>query len=357
MKKYSSIALFLIIVVALIIVIGCTSYNIGIGPVSKSDTLKEIEITSGNSYLTISKLLKDNKLIKSENFYKLYIKLFKPTKLEACTYSLSENMGVKKIVAVLESGCKSNPDAVKITFNEGLNMRKIASIIASNTNNTENDVFATLKDTTYLDELISKYWFITDDIKNSKIYYSLEGYLFPDTYEFNNKDVTVKEIFNTLIEQMNKKLTPFKEEIEKSKYSVHELLTVASMVELEAGTNGDRAGVAAVFYNRLAVGMTLGSDVTAYYGVKKELHEDDLYQSELDAYNAYNTRNPNFIGLPVGPICNPGIDSIKAAIEPEDNNYYYFVADKNGKTYFNVDSAGHTKTVAELKSKGLWFEY
>lgn len=358
MKKYSNIALFLVVIFALIIIVACTSYNIGIGPVSKDNTLKDVEITSGNSYLTISKVLKNNNLIKSENFYKLYIKLFKPVKLEACTYSLSENMGVKKIIETLEKGCKTNPDAIRITFKEGWHMRKVASVIASNTNNTEEAVFSLLKNDSFLDEMINKYWFLTDKIKNKKIYYSLEGYLFPDTYEFASKDVTVKDIFLTLLNETAKKLEPLKPEIEENELSVHELLTLASIVELEAGNSGDRAGAAGVFYNRLNDGWSLGSDVTTYYAIKVDMFSRDLWPAEINAVNDYNTRTAAMAGkLPVSPICNPGLESIKAVLKPTNHNYYYFVADKNGKTYFNTGYSGHIATINELQDKGLWYEY
>jgi UPF0755 protein len=88
------------------------------------------------------------------------------------------------------------------------------------------------------------------------------------------------------------------------------------------------------------------------------VHERDLYQSEIDDYNDYNTRNPYMAGkLPVGPICNPGIQSIKAVIEPTNHNYYYFVADKNKKTYFSKTDYEHNAKISELKSAGLWYQY
>ena len=358
MKRFTNIALILVIFSAIVITIGCTIYNINIGSVSKNEELKDIEIKAGNSYLTIAPILKENKLIKSELFYKLYIKIFEPKSLEACHYKLSESMNVKALVAELEKGCQSNPNAFNITFKEGLNMRSIAKTIVANTNNSEDDVFDLLSDTSYLDEIINQYWFLTNDIKNSKIYYPLEGYLFPNTYQFANKDVSVKDIFEVMLKQTDKKLTAYKEKIENQEYTVHQLLTLASIVELEAANSNDRAGVAGVFYNRLNDNWALGSDVTTYYAIKIEMSERDLYQSELDDYNAYNTRNALMSGkLPVSPICNPGIESIGAVIEPKDHEYYYFVADKNKKTYFSKTGSQHDAIISELKSSGLWYEY
>ena len=130
MKKFANIALILLIFFATIVVVGCTLYNINIGPVSRDKELKEVVIKEGETFLTIAPTLKENNLIKSEFFYKLYVKLFKPDTFEAGVYQLSENMGVKKIVEEISNGSNYNQDIIKITFVEGKNMRYIESVIA-----------------------------------------------------------------------------------------------------------------------------------------------------------------------------------------------------------------------------------
>lgn len=349
---------FLVAFFVILIIVCCTLYKINISPVSKNSELKEIEIESGETYLTISSKLKQNNLIKSEFFYKLYVKLMNPKSLEKGKYLLSEDMGVEKIIKTLENGSDTNIDAISITFVEGKNMRYIAKLISENTNNTEDDVYNLLNDSNYLDYLINKYWFLTDEIKDNRIYYSLEGYLFPDTYQFKSKDVTVKEIFETLLDEMDTKLTPYKTDIQNSNYTVHQILTLASIVELEGVNVSDRFDVSGVFYNRLNSGWSLGSDVTTYYASKIDMSERALENSEFDECNNYNTRNSCMAGkLPVSPICNPGIESIKAAINPNQHNYYFFVADKNKKTYFTKTNAEHLQMIASLQSQGLWYEY
>ena len=237
-------------------------------------------------------------------------------------------------------------------------MKQIATIIAKNTVHTEEDVYNLLQDEAYLNSLIEKYWFITEEVKNPNIYYSLEGYLLPDTYRFTNENVELKTLFEKMLNAMEQKLKPYQSQIESSTYSFHQILTIASMAELEASTTSDRSMVARVFYNRITSNMPLGSDVTTYYGAKINIGERDLYMSEIMADNAYNTRSASSSGkLPIGPICNPGIATIVASINPEDNNYYYFVADKNKKVYFNQTSAGHDATIAKLKKQGLWFTW
>lgn len=356
MRIFRNMALAMLILTSALIIFVCSYFNYQIGPVSKNNTLKTVVIEKGG-ISDIANTLKENNLIKDETMFKVYVKLTGKTNLKASTYELSENMGVKKIVEILESGNDYNPDEVKITFKEGINMRKLASLISENTNNSEENVYDLLKDDEYLDELIDSYWFITEDIKDSKIYYSLEGYLYPDTYIFMNKDVSVKEIFKKMLDEMNDKLTPYKEKINSSDLSIHEILTLSSIVELEGASSSDRNGVAGVFYNRLNSDMTLGSDVTTYYGIKLDMSERDLTKAELNDCNNYNTRCSTFKSLPVSPICIASIESIEAVLEPTEHDYYYFVADKNKKTYFTKTYEEHLDMVSKLKEEGLFFEY
>lgn len=356
MRIFRNMALAMLILTSALIIFVCSYFNYQIGPVSKNNTLKTVVIEKGG-ISDIANTLKENNLIRDVTMFKVYVKLTGKTNLKASTYELSENMGVKKIVEILESGNDYNPDEVKITFKEGINMREIASLISENTNNSEEDVYDLLKNDEYLDELIDSYWFITEDIKDSKIYYSLEGYLYPDTYIFMNKDVSVKEIFKKMLDEMNDKLTPYKEKINSSDLSIHEILTLSSIIELEGASSSDRNGVAGVFYNRLNSDMTLGSDVTTYYGIKLDMSERDLTKAELNDCNNYNTRCSTFKSLPVSPICIASIESIEAVLEPTEHDYYYFVADKNKKTYFTKTYEEHLDMVSKLKEEGLFFEY
>lgn len=328
------------------------------GPVSLKSVEVDFTIDEGDTYSMLGDKLKDADLIKSKFMYKVYVKIFKPENLQVCTHTLNKNMNLNSIIDFLSISCTSNPDAITITFKEGINIKNMATLIANETNNKEEDVFNLLKSDNYIDSLITEYWFLASEIKNKEIYYPLEGYLYPNTYEFMNKDVSVSDIFKKMLDETDRRLTPYKEDFKNSEYTVHELLTLASIIELEAGNSDDRAGVASVFYNRLNDNWSLGSDVTTYYAVQKDFHVDDLYLSEINDYNAYNTRHPNMAGkLPVSPICNSSIESIEAVLNPSNTDYYYFVADKNGKTYFNRTSAQHLATVQKLKDEGLWYEY
>ena len=354
MKKYKIIIFILLTLLVIIFSVGFF-YNYQLSPVSRDSEKVIVEIKEGSIY-SIGDTLYENDLIRSTFIFKLYVKLNNVKSLKASTYELNRNMKLKEIIDVLEEGNSYNPDQIVITFKEGLNIRKIANIVAENTNNTYEDFMNLMNNQEYIDTLINKYWFLTDKIKNTKIYYPLEGYLFPNTYAFLNKEVSCEEIIEKMLSEMDKQLFKYKDLIDNSQYSLHELMTLASIVELEGASSDDRASVAGVFYNRIKDGWTLGSDVTTYYFLKI----DDFKQSlngNKDLYtcdNAYNTRCTSFVGLPVGPISNPGNESIEATLDYKKHNYYYFVADCKGKTYLNKDATGHYNTIQKLKNDGNW---
>ena len=359
MKKVITIILSVILLIIFIALVGVFIFYTNMQkPVQTESEVVEIEIQKGETLLDLSRTLLSKNLIRSQLVFKVYIKLNNADNIQAGKYELNKNMSMSEIVSTIEKGPDTSKQTVNITFLEGKNMRWIAKKIAEFTSNTEEDVYTVLSDKKYLNELINKYWFITDDILDENIYYSLEGYLFPDTYNFANKEVSVETIFNAMIEQMQEKLKPYKTKIESSGISVHKLLSLASVVEMEASNEEDRAGVSSVLYNRINKNMSLGSDVTTYYAVKVDMSERELYQSELNKANPYNTRGPNMNGkLPIGPICSVSISSIDAAINPETTNNLYFVADKNGKIYFAETETGHKQNISKLKSQNLWYTY
>lgn len=326
-------------------------YQYQVSPTDKSSNAKvEVVIKPGMSTSQIASLLKKKYLIKDEFFFKVYMKLNRRDSIKASTYYLSKNMNLDNIVSLLEKGA-SNTD-ISITFKEGKTIKDYAKLLSETTNISEDEFLTKMKDKTYLASLIKSYWFLTDAILDSNIYYGLEGYLAPDTYNFKDKDVTVEEVIKTLLDQEEKNLSPYKDTL--SKMNVHEVLTLASISELEGLKDTDRKLIVGVFQNRLSKGMNLGSDVTTYYAFNQAM-DKDLTSEMFNTYNPYNTRSSAMAGkLPVGPICNPSIESIMASINPTKSDYYYFVADKNGNVYYTKTSSEHSAKVKELKEKGDW---
>ncbi len=347
----------IIIIGAILVVIGLIIffYFYGISAVSKSDEVETFTITSGESKTEIIDNLVDAGLIKSKIAAYIYVGLHSSLNLQAGEYELSPSMSLEQILLKFHEGDTAE-NTFTITFIEGRRLTSYASVIAQYTNTTTEEVIATLSDTEYLNELIAEYWFLTEEILDPDIYYPLEGYLFADTYEFYEGS-SIKDIVQKMLDGMEAVLADYKEEITSSGYTVHEIITLASIVELEGISSSDRAGVAGVFYNRLEANMSLGSDATTYYGVGKDF-SDDLYVSEINDDNPYNTRLASMAGLlPIGPICSPSRESIDAVINPEEHDYYYFVADKNGVTYFMKTYAEHEAKVSELQASGMWYEY
>ena len=356
-KKQSKI---MIVILAIVLIIGGMFiwYFSSISRINNSDESIEISIPLGTGKSEIANILKENKIIKNKLAFKLYVKLNNITDFQAGTYYLKQNMNLKEITDELKTGIVQDPNQIKITYLEGKNIRWLASKIEELTNNKEEDLYNALKDEEYLDSLIEKYWFLTDDIKNEDIYYSLEGYLFPDTYILENEDAKIEDILEKMLDRMEDILEEYKDKIEEKEYKVHKILTLASIIEMESKSDEGRKDVASVIYNRIKRGMAIQSDVTTYYAAKVDVGERDLYQKELNTYNPYNTRGPGMEGkLPVGPISSVGKKSIEAALNPNETDYLFFVADKNGKLYFTKTVEEHNNIVSKLRDEGLWYDY
>ena len=352
MKKRKFKPLFFIIIIVMVIGVLIGGYFFFTGPVNSFDKKDiEVEIKSGTSREGIANILKEKGLIRSTSVFKLYLKVNKITNLKAATYLFNKSMNLKEIVKELEKGSNYNPNRVVLTFREGERITDYAKIIDKKTNNTYDDVINTVKSKEYLNTLISEYWFLTDEILDSDIYYPLEGYLAPETYFFENKEVSVKEIIETMLKQEEKVLEKYKDKISSNP---HYYITMASIVELEGTTADNMKTIVSVFENRLNKRMNLGSDVTTYYGLQVAM-TSDLTSEQFASVNGYNTRSTTMMGkMPVGPISNPSKEALDASINPDKTDYYYFVADKHGRVYFTKTLQEHNAKVAEIKKNGDW---
>lgn len=330
-------------------------YNSSLSAVGDEKDKVTIVIENGTSSRGVVDKLYEADLVKNKYCGYIYLKLNKELMLQAGTYELDRGMSFQEIMEKINNG-EALENSIDVTFIEGKRLVNYVKVISDNFPYTEDEILAKLSDKVYLQELIDDYWFLTDEILNDNLYYALEGYLYPDTYRFN-KESTIDTIVRKMLNETDKVLSEYKT-VTKNDYTIHEILTMASIVELEGSNSNDRAGVAGVFFNRLEGGWSLGSDVTTYYAARVEMSERDLWQYEIDEVNHYNTRPAAMAGkLPVGPICSPSKDSISATMKPTKHDYYFFVADKNGKTYFTKTNAEHNATIADLKNQGLWYVY
>lgn len=344
-KKLAIISSILIVIICIVLYL-----FLGLRSVSKESVQVKFNVRAGENKVKIINNLKSAGLIRSKVSALAYVFLNPKLNLQAGTYTLDKSMDTKQIIKNINDGKIDEIIATKkITFVEGRRITDYLKQIEVNFGIKYDDMVKKLKDEKFLDELINKYDFLTSEIKNKDIYYSLEGYFYPDTYEFY-ENTSFENIIKVVLNNLDQKLSTMNN-LSSSNYSVHEILTMASIIEQEAVTTDDRAKVSQVIYRRLDNNMSLGMDVTAYYGVQKSLKEP-LTHSDLNSSNPYNTRLTSFIGLPVGPICNPSIVSINAALNPANTNYEYFYADiTTGKVYFSEDAKGFYEIKKELGDK------
>ncbi len=349
--------LFLLCVVAVLLLIIIALVTVKMMPVDSKASEEVYTVETGKGTYEVYEDLEAKGFIKSAFLMKIYSKFKGNIEIDAGDFTISKSYSIPKMYDTLKERNTVSADEIEFTLLEGENIKTLAKKISEVSDITEEEFLKEVNDKEFVKKLIDKYSFLTEDILNKDIYYCLEGYLFPDTYRVL-KSSTPGEIVEKMLEEMGKKLNTYEEDIKKSEFSIHEILTLASILELEGAGIDDKASIAGVFVNRIRNGWALGADATTYYAVGIPLHERELTYSELDdCTNKYNTRCDSNIGLPVGPIANAGIASIDAAINPEDNSYYYYASDKYLNVYFSKTYSEHQSTVARLKREGIWYEY
>lgn len=347
------IAIIILLIIIFNIVFGIYMFNMS--AVNKKDiTTKEIEIKNMTGYQIISRL-KEEGLIRNELFSKIYVKL-KKINMQAGLYELNTGMSSFDIIDTIANGKVTTKYNISITFNEGLTVPQYARIISNNTTNEFDDIMKVFEDREYAKELIKDYWFLDESILDKRVYFPLEGYLFPNTYTFLNKDVDIKTIIRTLLDEFNKQITPYKDKIKQRGFTLREVVIHASIAEAES-LPGDRSNIVSVNMNRIKSYTSLGSDETAYYGFKQFEETKGLTLEQFnDCSNPYNTRCTSKMGLPIGPINSPGLDALKSTVEYKETEYMWYVADCNCKTYFTKYDYEIDSVIIDLMNKDLWCE-
>jgi len=300
-------------------------------PVGKGK-LKDIEIKEGASLLLIAEKLKSEGLIRSKfSFILLALLTGKGKKLKAGFYELSSSFPSWKILDILAEG---KVKKIKVTIPEGFNIRQIgerleqAGIISAKE-------FVSLATNAPL----------TLRVIVSAPSGNLEGFLFPDTYFFS-KGESPENIVKAMLWNFRKKVL---EKIEgSSELPFYDALKLASLVEWEAKHNEERRLIAGVLLNRLKKGMRLECDATVQYVLPQHKRRITYKDLEIDSpYNTYKVK-----GLPPTPICNPGLPSIEAALDPQDTPFLYYVARPDGYHIFSLTAEEHFKAVE--RARKLW---
>ena len=234
-----------------------------------------------------------------------------------------------------------------ITIIEGSTVPMAAEAIAEKMPFTKEEILNKWADTAYLNTLIDEYWFLTDEILQSGIMFPLEGYIYPETYFVTDKEPTIESITAMFLDKANEELTARKTKIDKCGMSVHELLSLASVVQNESLFEEDIPKIAGVFYNRLKADMPLQSDITVLYAIQEK--RVDVYFSDLEVDSPYNTYM--YSGLPIGPVCGVAGYALDATLDYEKTDYLYFFATEDGKVLYSKTLAEHEKTVND----NLWY--
>lgn len=310
------------------------SYEIYV-PVNKNN-LQAIEfvVEKGQGVKEISWRLQQTQLIRSPFWFQAYVWHKRQSSyLQAGKYLLGQNFNVPEIVALITGG-KVISNEVKITFPEGFTGQQIKARMVE-----QNVVAAGFLGSEQVSDYQVQYKFLTDAPAGA----GLEGYFFPDTYIFE-RDVKKEEIIKKFLDNFDKKLTPdLREAISNQHRTIFEVITLASIVQQESMSEAEMPLIAGVFVKRLTLGMALQSDATVNFATGKK-DRQPLYE-DLKVQSPYNTYL--YKGLPPGPICNPGLTAIKAAIFPQTTDYLYFLHPLDGATVFSKTVEEHNKNKAK----------
>jgi UPF0755 protein len=338
----------IIILILILIVIAAVKGWFIFAPPSSDATEKVFVIAKGERVSEISQRLKEQNFIKNEFIFECYAWLQNlGSKFQAGEYKLRQNMSLAEIVKILTSGKSVEERDIKII--EGWNNREIADYLEKEGVIDKDDF---LKITMNQESEIANYEFLKDRPEGA----TLEGYLFPDTYriykeipqdlrgEKDAETALADHIIGKMLDNFDKKLTAgLREEIVRQKKTIFEIVTIASILEKEVKSDEDRAMVADIFWRRLEAGMPLQADSTVNYVTGKSNVRASVDDLQIDSpYNTYKYK-----GLPKGPISNPGLGAIKAAIYPKSNDFWYFLTTDDGKVIYAKNFDEHKANKAK----------
>ncbi len=313
-------------------------------------TTVKLELPESPNLDLVTDQLVEHGVINEATFFKMYANLTKSgNNFNQGVFDIPKNLDYEAVINYLQ-GNANRVDVISVTIPEGKSIQEIAEILVEAKVLKSTDEFLELCNSNTFDE---DYDFLTKIDNTDKRYYKLEGYLYPDTYNcYVNEDpeLTISRCLSNFEVQMYSKQTiegyekriKLNEEAEKTGYSIDQILTIASIIQAEAANEDDMYYISSVIHNRLNDGIDHGTasldmDSTMFYPYR---NQDAIPESERANFkSSYNTYN--FHGLPPGPICNPGMTAILAAINPKDTNYMYFCHSSDGEPYYATNFDDH----------------
>lgn len=341
----------LVLIGAIFVFSGYMYISKALDPIDE-DNPEDIQVTIpiGSSSGQIGKILEEEGLVRNGAIFRYYVRYKNETGFQAGDYVLSTGMSIPELVEELKEGKVLQEAELTFTIPEGLWLEDVVKIIAEETNWSYDEMMEVINDEEFLLQLIADYSMLTEDILHEDIRYPLEGYLFPARYDFLSKQPAIEDIVKKMLDQTEKIYNEVAADLENSNFTFHEIMTLASIIEREAKTSEDRYKISGVLHNRLDEGMKLQVDPTVAYALGEHLYMTS--HADLEINSPYNTYL--YSGLPVGPIANPGKDSIKAAIDPEETNYLYFYARYNGEVIYSETYEEHNKVHQQYRHE--WIE-
>lgn len=290
-------------------------YIILVSPPSDFPSRSIITVPSGSGLLKLSSKLKEEGVIRSSSVFRTFAILLEGERgMQAGDYYLSHPENAFRMAWRIFHG-KRDIVTMRITIPEGYTVQDISDVFDSRFPRFDHEAF----------------------LKEAR-----EGYLFPDTY-FIEVSATASSTLSLLQDNFNQKVEPLNQEIQDSKHTESEIITMASILESEAQTQEDREIVSGILWKRIKLGMPLQVDASLGYLTGKTSHE--LTQEDLNIDSPYNTYE--YKGLPPGPISNPGLESILAAIHPKESPYLYFLTDDDGLMHYAKNFDDHKKNKAK----------
>ncbi len=327
--------------------ISCMNDILAIG--RDSETVVTVNIPAQTDTKGAIEILRDNKLIKHKYFCRICAKAleYRDDNYLTGIYYLTESMGLENMLSSFKKPTVTG-ETVTLTFPEGYTVNQIAEKLEKYEVCSQTAFFATVRDVDFSTE----YSFIAQIDNKDKRYQVLEGYLYPDTYEFYIGENASSVIRKFLDNFKNKWTDEYQAQADKIGMSIDDVITLASIIEKEAYGADQMPLVSSVFHNRLkksGIYPTLGSDATKEY-VSEYISKSVTNSAELSGYQK-NYDTYKCAGLPVGAICNPGNDAIKAALFPANTGYYYFLHDNDKKIYLAATDSEHNQnSLAALKA-------
>jgi UPF0755 protein len=334
MKKFQLV--ITVVLLALLLAAGSAAwlFNYYFMPMKSSDAGEKVQLTieRGTSARAVADTLETLGVVRSGKAFYYWLRYTEMT-IQAGRFTLLKGDGA---VNAAQKRLKAEIVEQTVTVLEGLTMEQAAGKVAAQTGIDSAEFVRLCNDSA----------FIASVGINAK---TLEGYLFPDTYRFPEK-LTAEMVVRRMVARFNEALAGVVwDDNIKAKYSLHQVLTLASIVEKEATLPSERGRIAGVFHNRLKKGWPLGADPTVRYIFRK--FDGPLYVSELNSDSPYNTRR--FTGLPPGPICSPGLGAIQSGAKPDVTDDMFFVAlwDGSGAHDFSVTNAEHDRKKLKIREE------